>query len=401
MVAALVYSLLCAPSFAQPPLSMRPPASPSELHASPRVIVVLGSDSSLGDRVRGQTVDLDARVISRPEAPAGTWSEQVEVARAAASIEQAHLVVWIADMDSPPGETLHSGARAFVAILTSDADRFYARAIGPPSDTSTHADASAVLELAALSVRAALESLDSPNSLGVPLSQLPAAAAPAVSSSNPQETSRESSSPPASVPLPPVRTTTDEGIPAPDELAGSSFTALLGLGVGTNIDGITAVPWPALQIRGGLQWERLRTLLVGELGSRRRSVTAEADLILERHVLLAQAELALASTSRPLVPWLMGGAGAVLHRRSTETRSEVAVGTPTTARWSPLLRAGLGLEYELSGGVSCQWLSLSTGVDVVAGPPVIEFVTLDGATFRRFRVQPWQPYANLAWVMVW
>ncbi len=402
------------PSFAQ---AAGPDPDEATSAAKPNV-VVLSNNETLAQRVRGHTVELDADVVVRAETPVGSWSQQAMLARAVAGRTGTALVVWLSDIASVSGEAA-AERRAFVAILLCEADRLYIRDLGPTSEAASPTDTSAVLELAALSTRAALDSLDAQESLGVPLSQLPSDApepggttTPAAGLSATQESSKpEVSAGPPKSPSPERAThprsrdpilsePTREEPPSASSLPFPAARAVVGLGAGAHLDGVTPLTWPSPALQLGAQWPGARILLGGELGFGRSIQETEATITVQRQLLLLQGEIALGPTHNTFVPWLFGAGGVVVHRRATEAHGGQAVPTPARTLWSAIVRSGLAFEMQ-PGSWRHHRLRAATGVDLITHPPTIATVAPGGTPLRSYTLHTWQPHANLAWILIW
>lgn len=340
---------------------------------------MLGDTPDLAQRVRGQTSDLSARVLAEAEAPAGSWRAQAERARVLAERASALLVVWVVEMFSPPESAKALPERTFVAVYLSRSKRLYAHPVGPPLSSASLEQRSAALELAALTARAALRSLDEPEALGIPLADIDAAP-------------REPEAPPAARPLP-----APPPKPAPESVP---LDGLVALGAVLDGDGVTSLRVPALRVGLGLRRNAFRALLSGEWTAMRERATTDAVLELERLTVGFEAQFAWFDSPRTLTPYTALSLGATAFHRATRVTGPTVSATAPNTSWSPGLGLLVGLEWDSALGSLDQRLVVRGGARYLPAAPVLELSREIGEDLR-YPVALLQPFAGLDWVAFW
>jgi hypothetical protein len=320
-------------------------------------------------------------VTAAAEAPSGSWRQQGERARDLATQQRAVLVVWVVEMDAPPDATKTPSRRTFVAVYLATADRLYAHPIGPPLSSSSLDQHSASLELAALTTRAALRSLDEPEALGMPLGEVATAEPP--------------------TPAPPSET---PALPAPEppspEPSPVPLDGVLALGTALDDDGLTGLGIPTLRVAVGLERRSFRALLAGEWTPLQKHTTTDARLGIERLFVGFEAQLEWVELGRGFTSYAALSLGATAFHRRTEVTGPTVSATAPNTTWSPKIAGLLALAWDPRLQWLDQRLGLRAGVGFVPSAPVIE---LEGeasgaADTRRFPLARLEPFIGVEWM---
>ena len=332
-------------------------------------------DRGLLARVRGQTSDLDVRLLAVEEAPLDAgFDAQLATARTLAEAQDATLVIWFA----------RRAARLVVYVADLDADRVLARGI---EQGTGQYDASAQGEAAALVVRSAVRASLAGAALDTPPAERVAVAAPSPSASTMQ-------APPAPEPSPPPAPVEPQPTSAPRARGPRTRAAdrrdaprvrrvvpWLALGAEAGRDGFARIARGALTARLGLQAGRVELGLGGALGLPARRAVPVGAITLARH--RAAVFVGLALLTRPTLrvsAELEAGAefdvlridAAIPSFRASASRSVLA-----------LLGANLSAAYAPRWTRGRVALVPSLGVVALPARPVLGY--RDGAQFVRVR----------------
>jgi hypothetical protein len=359
-----------------------------------RLVLRIASDSdrALLPRLRGQLSDVDATlIVAETSVLEAELADQLEVARALATLHHADVIVWCAG----------AGKERLVHIVLPRAERRLTRQLtGPGNDDD--ALSSSELETAAVLVRSALLALAQGVELGVPMQEpaaqqppgsepkeaadtrdMPAAATQPRAADAPDSELHRSSPAKANaaadsgelpVTLPPLPASTqthvDHAEPPPPRQPSSTalpLRARLSLGAQLALDGQSSSGQRGLYARVGLSLGAWALYAFGALSLASEIEDPYFALRVARHAVgvLLERQLPLTET---LWLGLAVQAGALLFRRTSRAESSGAVSYPAS------LTAAFALGPELAFG----WLpgrfglSVRIGLDCLPNAPRFE-----------------------------
>lgn len=339
---------LDGPAASQPAAS-QPAASVGRLRAT-AVLVLAGVDASWPSRVRGQLSDTDSVVLeSATEAPNTSTTEPV---RRLARQHGADMVAWLSSAPEGGRSSVDAASTTQVWLWLDGSERLYARRLGRGWSELSPADRSAALEIAALTVRSAVRSLESE-------------AAPASDA---------------------------EPVPPDAPRARTPMWRLSAAG-GWQLDGQTRRGFGAAGADVGARWGHWSWAVGGLWGFEAMAPARGAELSLTRHSAYVESSVELLRASTfALETWVR--VGIVLTRRATRATAPDAFALPPETQTSALLAAGVRAPWHFTAS---QALSLSLGAAWPWSSPRYAVQVL--GTGQRFEYPFWrfQPVLELRW----